>query len=406
MLRTGSMARTQTGTRPVGPLTLLARTALIAWLSVFAFLSVDALIRIIEVRALLGNAGEAAGLIGIEACRALTLVLAVLVIAYWYRSASRVPATGLLAALVGFSTLWYAQASAFSGFPGHFQEYMAGRLINVGVPRWLPGLLFGAPEWPLWLALGAWLRITAMWPRPLDPTRIGRSGANDRRGMLRSVAFAGSDIGAGFRKLATAAASADLLAARVVWPVVTVAGAVHSLNGGLVARLAFGTALATGVAIGITNARSILVGSTRRQRSRVLRCLAAAVVAGTAILVSSVLALGGGAPGAVVGIALASVAPIVVLAVLAPAIRRDPPDARPGLHRAVLAAATTVTGVIAYLLSLAVLPGSSSPDVPVREFISLVTSVVLLVVAAPRLRAIADRITPAPAGASSLSATS
>ena len=66
-------------------------------------------------------------------------------------------------------------------------------------------------------------------------------------------------------------------------------------------------------------------------------------------------------------------------------------NAQPWLHRTLLGGAGMVTGAIAYHLSLATLPASGGPEIPVRELVALATSIVLVTVAAPGLRQAVER---------------
>lgn len=389
------MARSHNTGRQVS---LPARAALLIWLGFFVFLSADVLVRIIGISGRMPTRFDAATLIAIESCRTLTLLLAALLVGATFRSGGSRRVAGLYATVVAFVAVWYAQTFAFEAYPGHAQEWIARRLIGAGVPLPMLDLAFGSPEWSLWIALGAMLRLSVTWPRPIDPAAIAGSGARDRRGMMRSVALAGVDIGAAFRRLTARAVSRGAFEAHNVWPAVLIAGLVHTIVGSPLVRVLLVVALTIGAGVGITNLRASFAGATRRQRARIGWVVTAVVIAGSGFLVASALSMASDRVSGLVGIAFASLAPILVLTALFPVVRRTPPNAVPWLRSALLAGTSSVTGALAYLLSLTALPGAESPEIPVREFVAFVTSVVLVVLSVPRLRQLAVRITPPIAG--------
>jgi hypothetical protein len=309
-------------------------------------------------------------------------------------SAPRVRAAFLAAVALVFVAVWYAKAFAFEGYPGHVQESVAAALLGAGAPLPVLDFIFGRPEWSLWIALGAVLRLSVTWPRPLDTVSIAVSGVRDREGMLRSVALAGADIGAAFRRLAVSLRTHGLLEARAVWPAVILAGAVDALVPAGPAAWLMASLLASGCAVATTNLRASFVRATRRQRNRILWVVAAAVTAGSAFVVSATLSFTGDAVASIIGLAVASLAPFSVLAMLAVVVTRRPSAAGPWLRRTVFIGASGATGAIAYLLALVALPGAATPAVPVRELVALATSVVLVAVSQPRLRDITNRIAP------------
>jgi hypothetical protein len=150
--------------------------------------------------------------------------------------------------------------------------------------------------------------------------------------------------------------------------------------------------------VAITNLRASFVRGRRRQRDRVVWGLTAAAIAGSAVLVVGILSFGADVASAVIGVAIASLAPIASVLALAMVTRRTPPVPGRWLRRALLAGTSSVTGALAYLFALAALPGPESPELPVRELVALATSVVLVFVSAPRLRQITERLAPPLAG--------
>ncbi|HUF67301.1 MAG TPA: hypothetical protein VMM79_01525 [Longimicrobiales bacterium] len=387
------MARTLRRESASGMGGLLARELLLAWLGFFAFLSVDVLVRIIGIRGQFDSALDAFTLIAIEGCRAVTLILAVSVAGNAIRHSRRTAAAGLFGVFITFAAVWYAKAFAFTGFPGHVQESMALWLRGHGASLSLLDFIFGSPEWSAWIALGAMLRLSVTWPRRLDAGRIEVAGERDRKGMMRSVAFAGADIGAGFRNLAARVLSSGLLEARIIWPAVIMAGAFHSRSPWTAVHWLMTVLLSAGLAVGVTNIRGAFTQATRRQRGRMLWCVIAAVMAGGAFLVSGILSLGGDAGAAAIGVAVASLTPIAMLLALGAVVRRTPPPAGRWLRRSVLIGACGVTGAVAYLLAIATLP-AASPELPVREIVALATSAVLVVISVPWLRQLTIRLTP------------
>jgi hypothetical protein len=124
-----------------------------------------------------------------------------------------------------------------------------------------------------------------------------------------------------------------------------------------------------------------------------LWCVIAAVMAGSAFLVSGILSLGGDAGAAAFGVAVASLTPIAMLLALGAVVRRTPPPAGRCLRRSVLIGACGVTGSVAYLLAIATLP-AASPELPVREIVAFATSAVLVAISVPWLRQMTIRMTP------------
>lgn len=211
----------------------LAFGALLLFALFFVFLSIDIMLRIWSWRARFEQTLDVAFLLYMESMRIVVTLAGAAIAVIAARRSSR--DSGALALGVVFLTIAYTKLIAFDGFPGERQEQLALWLRARGVSRDVLGAIFGHPEWALWLALAGLLLFAVRYPRPIVADDIGRSGAHDRAGALRSVAVAGADIGALARAATTHALQRGWLTGGIVWSVALVAAGAHtvlSLNTG------------------------------------------------------------------------------------------------------------------------------------------------------------------------------
>jgi hypothetical protein len=202
----------------------LAVLPLLAYAILFAVLALDVVARLVA-GAGHQEAGNLALLLFFESMRALRVLVGLsLVVLLLVRSVQRADARALALFLL-FGVIAYAMAFAGGGYVGPFQEWLTGTLRAAGFSRSQLYVAFGYAPWPAWLALGGLIRFAMLFPTPLAPESVDRSGGRDRAGMLRSVPGAGADVGALFRKLAAAAMRRGVLRPLPIWSAVIVAAA-------------------------------------------------------------------------------------------------------------------------------------------------------------------------------------
>jgi hypothetical protein len=201
--------------------------ALLVYGLIFVALSIDVLARVWTSRFQFETPIDVVVLLYFEGTRALITVAGLVVATVAYLRARQHPALGWLGLGLAFATIAYTKAAGFDAFPGAAQHDIATALIAARVPRWLLLVVFGQPEWALWLALAALLAFARLYPRPLAPDQVTRRSARPRTGTMRSVALAGTDVGALARTAAQGALARGWLDGRV-WLLAGLAGAGHT----------------------------------------------------------------------------------------------------------------------------------------------------------------------------------
>ncbi len=371
----------------------VAAPALFAYLASFVFLSIDTLVRIYHVRSRMPQATDAAAVLSLELAHALTIALGLALALLAWRQ-RRWPAARTFSMLIVFAGVWYAKTFAFSGFPGFVQERLANRLLGAGTSRTLLDFVFGRPGWALWLALGAFLRLSATWPRPLQSGSVARSGTADRAGLLRSSALAGADVGAMMRRAASIALTRGWLRPAVLWPVIGCAALAHSFAPWPVIRVLFDGLFGFILAIGITNARAASLGAQPRHRRRARWVAQAAVTVTIGFLLSGLLSLRLQSPTVLLSVAVASLTPFAALMALFTAItRRNVPDPAPALRRTITFGAAALAGTAAYAVLQFALSPIQVSRVPVPELAALGSSILLVAALRRRLTAFAAGLT-------------
>jgi hypothetical protein len=146
------------------------------------------------------------------------------------------------------------------------------------------------------------------------------AGAADRRGMLRSAAVAGTDVGAVARQLTAGALRRGLLGAVPVWTAaILLAAATFALDG-----LAAGAALAAGIALplsfGVPAVRASLAVAAGAERARILWFVQAALLSGVAFALGGMLSVMAGATAGWLSFAVLAITPLVVLLCIATAL--------------------------------------------------------------------------------------
>ena len=290
----------------------LALLALYALL--FVALSIDIMVRIWEWRGRFESPLDAAALFYFEGVRTLTTVAGV-AIAIWAARRTGVR-DGLrevpFALLLG--TIAYTKLVAFRGFPGAQQERLAGVLQEARVPPVVLEVIFAQPAWTAWGALAGCVLLVAHYPRRLDPSDIAASGSVDRRGAMRDVALAGTDVGALSRRGAARLVSSAWLRPATLYPGAILLGIGHAL-----AARAFGFLVHAGALLVAAAVVAVLVSMFRASfalaeagERAVLSWLRRGVLAGGALfVVSGVAAIA--LRGSVIAVAALSLAPAAVL---------------------------------------------------------------------------------------------
>ena len=303
----------------------LALLALYALL--FVALSVDIMARIWEWRGRFESPLDVAALFYFEGVRTFTTV-AGLAIAVWaaQRTSHRAGLRELPFAVL-LATIAYTKLAAFRGFPGAQQERLAGVLQEARVPAVVLDVIFAQPAWTAWGALAACVLLVALYPRRLEASDITASGEADRRGAMRDVAVAGTDVGALSRRGAARLVSATWLRPSVLYPSSLAVGIGHALAAralGLVAHVVALLAGAAIVAMLVSMFRAAFVVAGDHERG-VLEWLRRGMLAGGALfVVSGVAAIA--LRGSVIAVAALSLAPAAVLVGVGVAVSRAGTD--------------------------------------------------------------------------------
>ncbi|HSL68813.1 MAG TPA: hypothetical protein VK864_01160, partial [Longimicrobiales bacterium] len=235
-----------------------------------------------------------------------------------------------LAWFLVFAAAAQAVALGGSGYPGPWQELIASTLRGLGFSQRQLVLVFAEPAWPAWLALGALVRFSILFPEPLSASAVEQSGGRDRTGMMRSVPGAGVDIGQAARLLLATLLRRGWLEARPV-SITAAAGALLSivLEGSpleYVLWTPFGLIL--GIAISALRAGFVTCGRIGQQRVRWLA--RASLTAAGLFGLSAASALARSEAGSVLVSVLLTLAPLAILVGLAMAVLLpDPPHPRP-----------------------------------------------------------------------------
>lgn len=210
------------------PMARIAAIVVGVYALIFVALALDVAIRIMALRSGFDRVSDAFQLAGGEIVRAV-VGFVIIVIGVRLAQDRLRPAARRFAFFLLFLDVWYLKS--FSGnFPGFAQERFANALLQIGVPSRLLQLVFGEPIWALWLALAALILFSLEFPGPVSSAAIRAGGREDRRGAMRSVALAGADVGATFRRAVSGMIETNLLRPRVVWPTAAVVGLFVALD--------------------------------------------------------------------------------------------------------------------------------------------------------------------------------
>ena len=327
--------------------------SLIVYTAIFAALGIDIMVRVWMTRSAFPATADVAVLLLYEGMRALTIAagvgLAGTVAVRGRRSPHGLGVMVLLLLLV----VAYAKATAFGAFPGYLQERVARWLLARGASADLLMFVFSEPAWAAMLAGAAFLRLAVRYPTPTTPEAVLAAGTADRSGMLRSIALAGTDVGALARRAAALAVRKRAVGPFVVWSAAAVAVIAQHFARETVAwaPIVFGW-LGAVLVVGVPAVRAGLAASDTTQRSHILWFVEGGLVAAFALIVGGILSALPGGMVAWLSFVVLAVAPAIVLlcaaTAVAPAGSVEPESAlRVTAHwGATIAAVLTVVALI------------------------------------------------------------
>jgi hypothetical protein len=297
---------------------LAALAVLLLYGLLFVALSVDIIVRVWGTRFGFQTPVDAVALIWFEAMRALVTLAGLAIAAVAAARARWHPALLHLAFGLAFASIAYTKAMALAWFPGAGQAALARALLAADVPQWLLRVVFGHPEWAVWLALPPLLLLAARYPRPLTPDELVRNDGGDRTGAMRSVALAGADVGSIARTATAALLERGRLRARPLWLLGSAGAVLHT--GTLIAgpaavaavvNIGAAIVIAAAAAVFLTLARAGLRAAPAGTAAPLLWLRRGAAAGMTLVALSAVAGMLPG--GVVISTAAFSLAPAVVL---------------------------------------------------------------------------------------------
>lgn len=294
--------------------------ALAAFVAFFAVLALDVAWRVWVTRATFDGPADVALLIGLESARAVaTLTVAALAVPL---AARREEGCRALATALLFLALWYAKATTF-GFPGYLQERLALWLVDAGVSRTVLLYVFGKPAWALAPAASAFLLFALRYPSAPEPARVRDVHATGRRGMLRDVALAGTDVRSLLHRAAAGILESGVLRPALVVPAGLAAALLLAFGGPLLRGVAW-LLLAGGLGLAFAFLRTARVTHDGTIRRRIDRLAGAAGAAFVGIAAGGALGFVPGAALAHVALVLSSLAPLVAAFLLTRLLAPEP----------------------------------------------------------------------------------
>ena len=275
-------------------------------------LSIDVMARLLS-HASYQDRGNLVLLTFFEATRALPIILNLSLVGFLVVLRPAQHAARELAWFLLFGVVAYAIAFAGGGYVGPFQEWLTRFLLGHGVSRRALAVVFGYPEWSAWLALAALVRLSLVFPKPLEADVIERSGAQDRSGLMRSVPGAGLDIGKSARQLVLAVRRRGWLDAGPLWTMCAFGALLSILLRSSRLKLLLWIPFFVLMAVAITAFRASYVSGAADTRRRI-RWLARSAVLGLLLFTFSALAgLGSGTTSEVAGFVFLTLAPVAML---------------------------------------------------------------------------------------------
>jgi hypothetical protein len=234
---------------------------------IFPLMTADTLLHVVS-RAPVFETRNLFLILYLEVSRLVTTVIALAIAAFLIARAARQPDGRALALTLLFSVITYEKVFGSNGFPGPLQERLTHGLLAIGVTRPVLAWLFAPLAWPVWFALAALLRFSAVFPNELQAETLDASGRADRRGFMRSRGVAGADIGAWFRKLSNSALTAGLYRPSRLIALAVLLAVANTLLGGTAAVNALWLVALLLVALAVTNLRAGYVAASGPDRVR------------------------------------------------------------------------------------------------------------------------------------------
>jgi hypothetical protein len=248
------------------------------------------------------------------------------------------------------------------------------------------------------LAGAAFLRLAVRYPEPVTAGAVLAAGSADRSGILRSVALAGTDVGALARRAAALAVEGRAIEALPVWSAAAVAVVAQHLARGTAAwaPLVFGW-LGLVLIVGVPAVRAGLAAADTTARAHILWFIEAGLVAAFALVVGGLVSALPGGLAAWLSFGVLAVAPAIVLlciaTALAPAGGVEPESAL----RVTAHWGATTAGVLALVAVLDVgLVGVLDGGAALRGLVAILAAALAVGPIHAALRAPVTRLAPAP----------
>jgi hypothetical protein len=214
-----------------------------------------------------------------------------------------------LAAALLFFAAAYANMTAFAAFPGFLQERLALLLVSAGTPRPLLLLLFGSVTWLIAPAVACLTCFAIRYPGPPEPAAIRAVHSTGRRGMMREVALAGTDVRSLVHRAAARAVEKRMVSPRSLTVIGIAGAAACALAPGLfTVPVLLLAALLFSMAIAYLRTSQLTREGPHRDRLR--RLAAAGLSVSTGIVASSALGFIPGGATAQIALAMAAAAPL------------------------------------------------------------------------------------------------
>ncbi len=278
------------------------------WLSRFGFESGADIALLIALE--LARASVAFGVIGIAA----TVI------------ARGEPGARAFASALLFLGLVYLKAVQFGAYPGHLQEKLASALLGAGVSSAALAFVFATPIWALPPGIAAFLAYALRYPSRPVADAVRAAHGTGRRGMMRDVTLAGTDVRSYVHRFAAWALDRNWLTSTKL------------VTGALIATVALMTAptpvralvmivLAMAFGVGLVLLRTSFLASAGRHRRRLSLLAVATGLAVTDLLISSAIGFLPGETIARIALALACLSPVAAVVIMARAVSDGPEHA-------------------------------------------------------------------------------
>lgn len=289
---------------------------LLLYATLFPVLSLDVVVRLVHA----GAARDLALVLFYELTRAARSILALALVGLLMWKAAERRYTGVLVLFLLFGLIAFAMASEVAGYVGRFQEWLTRWLLGMGASRQMLRLMFGYPDWALWLALAAWIRFSLLFPQPLTVAAVEGSGVHDRDGWFRRVPAAGADVGSLARRALAGALQRGWLGAVPMWIVAGIAAVLSITLRDYSWRWLLWLPFGLGAALALTALRATYVAGAADAQSRLRWVARGAAAAAVLFALAGVAGLSGSNAAAIAIFVLLTLAPAAFLIGLAIAV--------------------------------------------------------------------------------------